>query len=168
MTMYKENLRKKIVADLFDKQTELNQESLINIFDKNNSLTDGYYDIIVFNGLRYRRHKRVKSWAAGISLRVELASEMQTILHERDSLCEDRRAFESWFRAFCSLCNNFKAVLENIPDCLKDYAEEIVFHPSPGIETMLPVFKHDAFINTEQIIELVTRRKMTNLLLGAV
>jgi hypothetical protein len=163
--MYKEYLRKKIVTELFDKQIEMNQASMVNIFVANNELCDGYYDIIVYKNIRYRKHKRVKSWAAGIELRVELQDEMQTIIDERDSLCADRREFEQWFRAFCLLCNNYTAVVQNIPDCLKEYCDrEYTF--TYGVETMLPVFKKDVFINTEMIIELVSKRKLTNLLLG--
>ncbi len=164
--MYKENLRKKIVAELFDKQTDLNKQSLSALFDKNNGLCDGFYEIITYKGIRYRKHPRVKSWAAGTELRVELHLEMQTIIGERDSLCEDRRKFESWFRTYCSLCNNYAAVVKYIPECLKEYCI-IIATPTIGIETMLPVFKDkDVFLNTEEIIELVSRRKMTNLLLG--
>lgn len=163
--MWKENLRRKIISELFDKQTELNQQDLLNMFDKNNKLTNGYYEIIVYKNCRYRKHSRVKSWAAGIALNGELAEEMETIVTERDKLGEDRRSIEAWFRALCIICGHPTLVFIHLPDCLKEYVSKP--HTDPTAFTIPPA-KLEAVhnLNTDQIVEIVSRRKLTNLLLG--
>ncbi len=157
--MWKENFRKRMVDDLFEKQTKLNKQDLDNMFDKNNLLVSGYYEIIIFEGNRYRKHARVKSWAAAIELSLELKEEMTTIIKERDSICEDRRILEAWFRAVCARCAHVEDVVRALPECLYYI---LVYPPSPD---QILEYKNPEGIPVEAILELVGRRKLTNMLL---
>jgi hypothetical protein len=158
--MWKENFRKRMVDDLFEKQTKLNKQDLDAMFDKNNKLVLGYYEIIVFEGNKYRKHSRVKSWAAAIELSLELKEEMSTIIKERDSICEDRRTLEAWYRALCFVCSNPDDVVNALPKCLHYI---LSYPPSPD---QILEYKNPEGIPLEAILELVGRRKLINTLLN--
>lgn len=160
MSAWKEQIRVRMISDLFDKQSRMNKDDLAIIFAENNILYNSYYQIIIFDNLRYRLHPRVKSWAAGIEIHPELEKRMREVIKERDSIYEDIRTIEAWFRLLCSKCSKHSRMHQYLPESLREYS---------GLTTINETEKVEVDINlrdTPIVLEIVARRRLTNILLG--
>jgi hypothetical protein len=164
MSMWKEQIRVRMISDLFDKQREMNKEDLSLMFAKNNSLYDNYYEVIIFNNHRYRLHPRVKSWAAAVCIHPELEKRMNEIIKERDSIQEDIRTIEAWFRLLCSKCLTHSKMHQYLPESLKEFSGLTVIGKEIHAKEYVDV--NINLRDTPIVLEIVARRRLTNILLG--
>jgi hypothetical protein len=166
MAVTKLHLSTLIVNALFQKQLIANTEDIVNMFDKNNSLVNGYFDIIVYDNHQYRRSPRVKSWSPCIKLHDELAPEMEKHVTERDRLCADKRTIEAWFRELCSACLYVEGVLKHLPECMRELLPDQLYSDNRSSSDEVNLEKLNRALAKDEIYTIVAERKMINILLG--
>lgn len=152
---------RRITDTFFTRQLDIHMDQKRGIFSKNNQLCNGYYEIIEYSGIRHKLHGGVKNWAPCIQLRPELSEEFSVIIKNINEVLSEQREVEEWFRQMCMYYGSDQHIIMHLPECICEYLPSKVHDRFPEWLKHFPCES----VGSVEVIEILNKRKMINLLL---